>query len=128
VLLFVLDDGEDGFEEQATAVCQEFDERIREEFALSFPEGPPTVAAESEYLANAFADTVEEMAAELRALDGGEEATAAIDALEARVDEIRADPDTFVAARANPFSEDVAPLFDNLGVPACGSEFLGDPE
>ena len=125
VLVFVFgDDGPDSFAEEATAVCNTYSERIQSELALSFPEGAPSAEAEAEYLSHAFADTMDELVAALRDLDGSDEAAAAIGALEARVAEIRADPATFVAAREDPFAQDVAPMFDELGVPACGSEFF----
>jgi hypothetical protein len=129
VLVVFADGGDDeGFDDAAAGTCDRFGERIRDEYALSFPEGPPTSAAEAEYLANAFADTMDELVAELRALDGSEVADGALDDLDARIAEIRADPEAFVAARSNPFAEDIAPQFDELGIRACGSEFLGGQE
>jgi hypothetical protein len=128
VLVFVLDDGDAGFEEEATAVCEDFSDRIQREFALSFPEGAPSAEAEAEYLSHAFADSMDELVVELRALDGAsDDATAAIDDLEVLVADIRADPATYVEARENPFAADVAPAFDAAGLPACGSEFFPAP-
>lgn len=130
VLVFVLgDEGpEGGFRNQATATCTEFSDRIRREFALTFPEGAPSAAAEAEYLSRAFADTMDELVEALRALEPGAGATEAIDGLAARIDEIRAEPDRFVAAQANPFDDDVAPRFDALDLAACGSEFFAAAE
>ena len=130
VLVFLVgdDDGDGGFADQATATCESFAQRIRSEFALSFPEGAaPNAEAEATYLSRAFADTMDELVAELRTLDGSDrgDAAAAIDALSARVAEIRADPLPVAQAAANPFAEDVGPRFDDLGVPACGSDFFG---
>jgi hypothetical protein len=130
VLVFVLGDdgGDGGFADQASATCESFAERIRSEFALSFPEGAaPNAEAEATYLSRAFADTMDDLVAELRTLDGsdGGDAVAAIDALSARIAEIRADPLPVAEAAANPFAEEVAPRFDDLGIPACGSEFFG---
>ena len=128
VLVFVVDEDDDGFQEDATAVCTDFSERIQQEFALSFPEGAPSTEAEAEYLSHAFADTMDELVAELRAVEGaGDEATAAIDDLEALVADIRVDPASYVDARENPFAADVAPAFDDAGLPACGSEFFPAP-
>jgi hypothetical protein len=125
VLLFVLDDDEGDFADQATTTCEAAAQRVRDELALSFPEGPPSAAAEAEYLGQAFADAMDDLVADLRALDGSDAAAEAVDALEARIAEIRDDPQRFVDARADPFAEDVAPRFDELDLPACGSEFFG---
>lgn len=130
VLVFLVgdDDGDGGFADQATASCRSFAERIRSEFALSFPEGAaPNAEAEATYLSRAFADTMDDLVAELRTLDGSDrnEAAAAIEALSARIAEIRADPLPVAEAAANPFADEVAPRFDDLGIPACGSEFFG---
>jgi hypothetical protein len=130
VLVFVVgdEDGDGGFADQATATCETFAARIRSEFALSFPDGAaPNVDAEATYLSRAFADTMDDLVAELRTLDGsdGDGASDAIDALEARIAEIRADPLPIAEAATNPFAAQVAPRFDDLGVPACGSEFFG---
>jgi hypothetical protein len=124
VLVFAFDDEPDPFEADATAVCEEFGDRIQREFALSFPEGPPSTDAEAEYLSHAFADTMDELVAALEDLEPPSDAQATIDALAARVAEIRADPATFVEARENPFAADVAPAFDDLDLPACGSELF----
>jgi hypothetical protein len=131
VLVFVVgedDDSEAGFAAAATATCESFAERIRSEFALSFPDGAaPNAEAEAEYLSRAFADTMDDLVAELRTLEGsdGDDPAGAIDALAARIAEIRADPLPVAEAATNPFAEDVSPRFDELGVPACGSEFFG---
>jgi hypothetical protein len=128
VLVFVLGEDEDsGFPSAATTTCQEYADRIRREFALSFPEGAAPAEAEAEYLSHAFADTMTDLVEALRALEGSEEAASEIDALEARIEEIRADPATFVAAREDPFAADVAPGFDDVGLSACGSEFFAAP-
>ena len=128
LLVFVIGDDSDGdgaFRELATASCVSFGERIQREFELTFPDGTPSQEAEAEYLSRAFADTMDELVAELRSHEGAGDAAAAIDGLAARIAELRSDPERFAAAAANPFRDDVAPRFDALDIPACGSEFLG---
>lgn len=123
VLVFALGDGgdDDGLTERATATCAGFAERVQDEFTLSFPDGVPNDAAYAEYLARAFADTMEELVAELRAAEPGGDVAAIVDALADRVADVRATPADFVAA--NPFTE-VGARFDRAGLPACGSEFF----
>jgi hypothetical protein len=121
-----VDGGDDGdaaeFTEAATAECDAFSERLANEFELSFPEGPPNEEAIAEYLSRAFADTMDDLVAALRALEPGAEATAAIDALEARIAEVRADPMPY-ARREQFVGDGVAEQFDELGLTACGSDF-----
>lgn len=128
LIFFVGDDADTGFATAAAAACDEYEVRISNELALTFPEGPPTVEAEAEYLGRAFADTVDDLVAELRGLEGSGAVAGAVDAMAARVEDIRADPAQFVAAQANPFADGVAGRFDDAGIPACGSEFLGGAE
>lgn len=123
------DDDGDGIEEvetfaSAADACESFEQRLRDEFQLSFPEGVPNPDAEAEYLSHAFADTTEELVEALRALEPAG-ADAAIDALDALVDQLRSDPTTGVGV--DPFAAAVAPAFDDAGLPECGSEFLGEP-
>lgn len=125
------DDGDDdGSGEGATAfgsaaeACTAFEQRLLDEFELSFPEGAPTPDAEAEYLSHAFADTTEELVATLRAIDP-DGAEAAVDALDDLVQQLRDDPT--IGVGANPFAPTVAPAFDAAGLPECGSEFLGGP-
>lgn len=108
----------------AAEACTAFEQRLLDEFELSFPEGAPTSEAEAEYLSHAFADTTEDLVVTLRALDppGAE---SAIDALAALVEQLRDDPS--IGVGANPFTPTVAPAFDAAGIPECGSEFLGGP-
>jgi ABC-type transporter Mla subunit MlaD len=127
VLVLAFGDEGDDFRSEATATCEAFGDRIQREFALTFPEGAPGAEAEAEYLSRAFADTMDELVATLRDLDGAESASEAIDALAARIAEVRADPASFVAAREDPFAAGVAPAFDRLDLPACGSEFFAAP-
>lgn len=125
VLVFAVDDdgGGDDFAADATAACEQYGERVAREYELTFPEGPVNDAAEAEYLSRAFADTMDELVATLRGLDGSDDAAAAIDALDERIAEVRADPLPF-AAGERPIAGGVAEQFDELGIPACGSDFL----
>jgi cell pole-organizing protein PopZ len=126
ILVFAVDDEPDEVDatEALAAECTSFGERVAREYELSFPEGPVDDAAEAEYLSRAFADTMDELVASLRAIDGDDgDAAAAIDALDARIDEVRADPVPF-ATNERAIGEGVAEQFDELGLPSCGSEFL----
>lgn len=125
-LVFAVDDADEGgadFTAAATATCEQFSERVAREYELTFPEDPANDAAEAEYLSRAFADTMDELVVTLRGLEGSESAAAAIDALAARLAEVRADPLPF-ASGERPIAEGVAEQFDDLGLPACGSDFL----
>jgi hypothetical protein len=126
LLVFFVDGDDDRatpeFTEAATAECEAFSERVANEFELSFPEGPPNEEAIAEYLSRAFADTMDDLVAALRALEPGADATEAIDALDARIDEVRADPSAF-ASGDRFVGEGIAEQFDELGLPACGSDF-----
>jgi hypothetical protein len=127
ILLLVGGDDDGDVREQAAATCAQYGARVQRELELSFPEGAPSAEAQAEYLSRAFADTMDELVATLQGLDGfggDEELAAAVDALGERIDEIRAEPDRFVAAAEDPFAADVAPAFDDLGVAACGSELF----
>ena len=106
----------------AAEACTAFEQRLLDEFELSFPEGPPTPEAEAEYLSHAFADTTEELVAALRSLDPAG-AEPAVDELDALVQQLRDDPS--IGVGVNPFAARVAPAFDAAGLPECGSEFLG---
>ena len=44
--------------------------------------------------------------------------------MQAVVDQLRVEPS--VGVGVNPFAADVAPRFDDAGVPACGSGFLAE--
>lgn len=119
------DDGDDGFAEGATPICDEFETRLRREFELSFPDAVPTPEAEAEYLAHAFADTTQELVTALAALEPeGADARAGVEAMQALVDQLRTDPS--IGVGVNPFEATVAPRFDDAGVPACGSRFLAE--
>ena len=118
-------DDDDGFDSLVEA-CTTFAGTVRDEYALSFPEGAPlTDAAGAEYLSHAFADTMDELVAELRALEPSSEVLGAIDALAVRIDEVRATPEDFV--HANPLDA-IAERFDEVDLAACGSEFFAAPE
>jgi len=106
----------------AAEACTAFEQRLLDEFELSFPEGAPTPEAEAEYLSRAFADTTGELVETLRSLDPPG-AGAAIDELDALVQQLRENPT--IGVGANPFAAAVAPAFDAAGLPECGSEFLG---
>lgn len=110
--------------DSAAEACTAFEQRLLDEFELSFPEGPPTPEAEAEYLSRAFADTTEDLVVALRSLDPPG-AASAIDALDALVQQLRDDPS--IGVGTNPFAPTVAPAFDAAGLPECGSEFLGGP-
>lgn len=119
------DDGNDGgFAAAATPVCDRFEERLRAEFELSFPEGVPTAEAEEIYLSHAFADTTQELVDELAALEPTGEARGGVEAMQELVDRLREEPS--IGVGANPFTAAVAPRFDEAGVPACGSGFLAE--
>jgi hypothetical protein len=129
LLVFAVDDGDEPsteFTGAAAAECEAFSERIDREFELLFPDEPPGEAAVAEYLSRAFADTMDELVATLRGLDGSEVAEGAIDDLAERLAEVRADPGPF-ARRERLVAEGIAEQFDELGLPACGSEFLAGP-
>ena len=125
LLVFLVDDDgtSEDFVAAANAECEAFSERVAAEYELSFPEGSPSEEADAEYLSHAFADTMDELVVALRALDGSDAATGAIDALDARIQEVRADPVPF-AAGDRFVAEGVAEQFDELGLTACGSDFL----
>ena len=124
LVFFVDDDGaSEDFTAAATAECEAFDARVASEFELSFPEGTPSDEAVAEYLSHAFADTIDELVAALRALEGSDDAAEAIDALEARIQEVRADPVPYAAGERF-VADGVAEQFDELGLTACGSDFL----
>lgn len=128
VLVFVLGDEDApsasaGFQEAANATCGEFSDRIEREFELSFPEGVPSDEAVAEYLSHAFADTMEDLVAELRQLDGADAAAGAVDDLEARIAEVRAEPLPYATGERF-VADGIAERFDDLGLTACGSEFL----
>ena len=125
LLVFLVDDdgASEDFVAAADAECVAFSERVAEEYELSFPEGPPSEEAVAEYLSHAFADTMDELVVALRALDGSDAAAGAIDALDARIQEVRADPAPY-AARELFVADGVAEQFDELGLTACGSDFL----
>ena len=108
----------------AAEACTAFEARLLRELELSFPQGAPTPDAEGEYLSRAFADTTQELVDVLRDLDPPDAADA-VDALQALVDQLREDPS--VGIGTNPFAAEVAPAFDDAGLPECGSEFLGAP-
>lgn len=115
---------DDDFADEATPICDQFEERLRAEFALSFPEGVPTAEAEEIYLSHAFADTTQELVDALAALDPSGDALAGVHAMQALVDQLRDEPS--VGVGANPFTPTVAPRFDEAGAPACGSGFLAE--
>ena len=123
-LLFLDRNGDDGFADEATPICDQFEERLRNEFELSFPEGVPTPEAEEIYLSRAFADTTQDLVDELAALDPTGDALEGVEAMQALVDQLREDPS--VGVGANPFTATVAPRFDDAGAPACGSGFLAE--
>lgn len=122
--LLVLGSGEDDFVDEAATTCDEFEDRLRAEFRLSFPEGVPTPEAEEIYLSHAFADTTQDLVDALDALEPSGEARAGVEAMQALVDELRDDPS--VGVGANPFTATVAPRFDEAGILACGSGFLAE--
>ena len=125
VLVFLVDDddGSDDFATGATAECEAFSDRLANEYELSFPEGAPTEEAIAEYLSHAFADTMDELVVALRALEPTGDEAAAVDALDARIQEVRADPGPY--ARQEVFVGDgTSEQFDELGIPACGSDFV----
>jgi hypothetical protein len=126
VLVFFVDDDDDGgstdFATAATAECEAFSERLAAEYELSFPEGPPNQGAVAEYISHAFADTMDDLVAALRALEGSDVATAVLDDLDTRIQEVRADPAPYAAGEAFMF-DGVAEQFDELGLTACGSDF-----
>lgn len=126
-LIFVAgDDGGDGPGDEAVATCTAFRDRIRSEYRLSFPEGGPlNEEAAAEYLSHAFADTMDELVAELRGLDLDGDAAAAVGALADRIGEVRAAPADFV--HRNPL-DDLADRFEAAGLAACGSELFGPSE
>ena len=115
-------DGDDGFDAAAAEVCTAYTERIQSEFELSFPEGPPTPEAEADYLSHAFVDTVDELVAELEALEPTGDDAAAVESLAAASAAVRADPSLGIGT--DPFVAEVRPAFDDAGIEACGSGFL----
>jgi hypothetical protein len=125
VLVFLIEDDEPApvdFTAAANAECEAFAARLADEYELSFPEGPPNQAAVAEYISRAFADTMDELVAALRALEGSEVATDALDALDARIEELRTDPEPYAAGEAF-LLDGIAEDFDELGLTACGSDF-----
>lgn len=124
VLVFVVgdDDGSGDFVTEANATCEEFSERLADEFELSFPEGTPNDDAVAEYLSHAFADTMDDLVAELRLLEPDPDAAAVIDDLEVRIDEVRADPMPYATNEAF-VGDGISEQFDELGLTACGSDF-----
>jgi hypothetical protein len=119
--LIVLGGNGDDFEDDATATCQHYAERVQDEFRLSFPEGVPSDAAFAEYTSHAFADTMEELLDELDALDPPSDVAELVGGYRAVVADLRANPEEFVTV--NPFAE-LATRFDDEGLPACGSDFF----
>lgn len=119
--LIVLGRETDDFDGDASAVCEAYAVRIQDEFRLSFPDGVPDEAAFAEYTSHAFADTMDDMLAELSALDPPSSVAAILDGYSTVLSDIRARPEDFVAA--NPFT-DVAAEMDAGGPPACGSAFF----
>ena len=119
--LIVLGGSGDGFEDDATALCERYAERVQDEFRLSFPEGVPSDAAFAEYTSHAFADTMEELFAELDALDPPSDVAELVGGYRAVVGDLRANPEDFLTV--NPFAE-LATRFDEEGLPACGSAFF----
>jgi hypothetical protein len=124
LLVFLVDDegASEDFVAAANAECEAFSERLANEYELSFPEGPPSEAAVAEYISRAFADTMDDLVAALRALEGSDAAADAIDALDARIQEVRADPAPYAAGDEFMF-DGIAEPFDELGLTACGSDF-----
>jgi hypothetical protein len=119
--LIFLGGDDDSFHDEANALCEQYAERVQDEFRLSFPEGVPSDAAFAEYASRAFADTMEELFDELDALEPPADVATIVDGYRAVVTEIRARPEDFV--EANPFTE-LATQFDAEGLPACGSAFF----
>lgn len=125
VLLLVGGDDDGGFTSDAGAVCEDYGDRIQREYALSFPEGPINDEAAAQYLSRAFADTMDELIVELRHLEPPADVAEVLDALVARLDEVRSTPEDFVLA--SPLAG-IAEQFDEVDLGACGSEFLATPE
>jgi hypothetical protein len=120
--LVLFGDGRDtGFDDDAAALCGDYVARIQNEFRLSFPEGVPSDAAFAEYASHAFADTMDDLLAALRALDPPEDVTEALDRYDDVLTELRARPEDFVAEQ--PFDE-AAVEMDRVGPDGCGSEFF----
>ena len=125
LLVFLVDDegtSSEDFVAAANAECEAFSERLADEYELSFPEGPPSEEAVAEYISHAFADTMDDLVAALRALEGSDAAAGAIDSLDARIQEVRADPAPYAAGDEFMF-DGIAEQFDELGLTACGSDF-----
>ena len=126
LLVFLVDDGGDDAPEDfvaaANAECEAFSERLANEYELSFPEGPPNEEAVAEYISHAFADTMDDLVATLRSLEGSDAAADPIDALDARIQEVRADPAPYAAGDEFMF-DGIAEPFDEVGLTACGSDF-----
>lgn len=125
ILVFLVGDDEPAptdFTDAASAECEAFSERLANEYELSFPEGPPNQAAVAEYISRAFADTMDDLVASLRALEGSEVAADALDALDARIQELRTDPEPYASGEAF-LLDGIAEDFDELGLTACGSDF-----
>jgi hypothetical protein len=119
--LIFLGGDDDDFDEDATALCERYAQRVQDEVRLSFPEGVPSNAAFAEYASHAFADTMEELFDELDGLEPPADVATIVAGYRAVVADIRARPDDFVTA--NPFAE-LANEFDDEGLPACGSAFF----
>lgn len=126
LILVAGDEGDSSFADAAAATCGEYSERLQREFALSFPEGVPTEAAEEEYLSRAFVDTLDELVAELLDLGPTGDAADAVDLLARTSAALREDPS--LGIDVDPFAAEVRPAFDEVGIEACGSGFLGAPE
>lgn len=112
---------DDGFDDDATALCAEFAARVQDEFQLSFPEGVPTDAAFAEYTSHAFADTMDELLAELTAIEPPAAVAEVIAGYRGVLADLRARPEDFVTE--NPFAA-LAAEFDAEGLPACGTGFF----
>jgi predicted TIM-barrel enzyme len=116
------------YREEATAVCDESFESIGAAQSALLPAGTGAGPdAQAEFVAGAYVDLLRERLIELRALDAPAEEGASyrelLDAYEAVVDHIEADPVAVVEAGAegvDPFAEVDAAL-DEFGLVACGS-------
>jgi hypothetical protein len=125
VFIFVLGDDDDG-PSGVAATCEQFGERVQHEFQLSFPDGAPlNDDAAAQYLAHAFADTMDDLVAQLRTFDLSSDEAAAVDALADRIDAVRATPTDYV--HLSPL-DGVSSQFDDADLKACGSEFFEPPE
>jgi hypothetical protein len=108
--------------EQADQICSDENSALAEEARSQYPEGPPTgedavAFAEDVYIPNL--QSQHDQIAELPAPEGAEqEAEELLSALQAGIDELAADPGSFVESTA---LDDPGEAAQDIGLRQCGS-------